>query len=175
MICYKNQFKIAVELDSNNIGARVGLAQYYLQAPGIMGGDVDKAMEHGKVLLKLDEANGRIILAGGFIDMELPDSAEIQYKLLLDKFGDEKKYAGIYNSYGYMLLNQNKYDEAIKAFKKQVELSPERANSYDSLGDGYRKVGKLQLAIEQYKKALDIDPEYEASKNNLEEIEDELK
>lgn len=51
---------------------------------------------------------------------------------------------------------------------------PDQANSYDSLGDGFRKVGKLKLAIEQYKKALEIDPEFEASKNNLEEVLEEI-
>jgi tetratricopeptide (TPR) repeat protein len=170
----KSQFEIAVELDSSNIQARVALSQYYLQAPGVMGGDVEKAMEHGKILLKLDEPNGRIILANVFLEKEQFELAEDQYKLLLNKFGNEKKYSGIYNEYGYMLLNRDKVDEAIEAFKKQVELAPELANSYDSLGDGYRKAGKFDLAITQYKKALEIDPEFEASENNIEEIEDEL-
>ena len=137
-----------------------------------MGGDVDKAIEHGKVLLKLDEPNGRMILANAYIEKEEVDLVEEQYKLLLDKYGDEKKYSSFYNAYGYLLLNQNKLNEAIEAFKRQVELSPERANSYDSLGDGYRKAGKLELAVAQYKKALEIDPEFESSKNNIEEIEE---
>ncbi len=171
----KTQFEIAVALDGNNIGARIGVAQFYLQAPGFMGGDVDKALEQGEALLTLDEPQGRMILAQAYQAKEQMDLAEEQYRLLLDKFGNDKKYAGIYNAYGYRLLSQNKYDEAIEAFEKQVELLPERANSYDSLGDGYRKAGKLKLAMEQYKKALEIDPEFESSKDNLEELEDELK
>ena len=170
----KEQFKIAVAHDGNNIEARVGLAQFYLQAPGIMGGDVDKAIEQGKALIKLDEAQGRIILAQAYQEKDQPKLADEQNKIFLEKFGDDKKYAGFYNSYGYSLLNQKKYDEAIQAFKKQVELLPNNANSYDSLGDGYRAAGKLKLAIEQYKKALEIDPNFESSKNNLEELEDEL-
>jgi len=171
----KTQFEIAVSLDGNNIGARVGMAQFYLRAPGFMGGDVDKAMEQGKALLELDEPQGRMILAQVYQEKDQPDLADEQYKLLLDKYGNDKKYAGIYNNYGYRLLNQKKYDEAIEIFKKQVELVPDRANSYDSLGDGYKKAGKLKLAIEQYKKALEINPEFEASKENLEELEDQLK
>jgi len=170
----KSQFEIAVQLDSNNVGARNGLAQYYLQAPGIAGGDVDKAIEHANIIIKSDEQNGRMILANAYMQKEQFDLAEEQYRLLLDKFGNEKKYSSIYNAYGYMLLNQNKLDAAIQAFQKQVELAPENANSYDSLGDGYRKAGKLELALVQYKKALEIDPQFESSKNNIEEIEDEL-
>ncbi len=170
----KTQFLLAVQYDTTNIEARIALAQYYLQAPGIMGGDVDKAFEQGKIILKDDEANGRLILANVFSKKELPDSAENQFRLLLDKYGNDKKYAGIYNSYGYMLLNRKKYDEAIEAFKKQVEFLPDKANSYDSLGDGYRKAGKLELALEQYKKAVQIDPTFEPSKKNIEEVEEEL-
>ncbi|MEE9432068.1 MAG: tetratricopeptide repeat protein [Melioribacteraceae bacterium] len=171
----KTQFEITVALDGNNIDARIGLAQFYLQAPGFMGGDVDKAMEQGKALLTLDEPQGRMILAQVYQEKEQLDLADEQYKILLDKFGNDKKYAHIYNVYGYRLISLKKYNEAIEAFKKQVELVPNKANSYDSLGDGYRKAGKLKLAMEQYKKALAIDPNFEASKDNLEELEDELK
>jgi tetratricopeptide (TPR) repeat protein len=167
----KTQFETAVALDGNNVGARVGLAQFYLQAPGIIGGDVDKAMEQGQALLKLDEPNGRIILAQVYQEKGQNDLADEQYRLLLEKYGDDKKYAGIYNAYGYRLLSQGKLDEAIQAFKKQVELAPERANSYDSLGDAYRKSGKFQLAIEQYKKALEINPNFEASKTKLNDLQ----
>ena len=166
----KTQFETAVALDGDNIGARVGLAQFYLQAPGIMGGDVDKAMEQGKALLELDEPNGRKILAQVYQEKGLNDLADEQYKLLLEKYGNDKNYAGIYNAYGYRLLAQEKFDEAIQAFKKQIKLVPDKANPYDSLGDAYRKVGKVKLAIEQYKKALEINPEFEQSKKKLEEL-----
>ena len=167
----KKQFEIAVALDGNNIGARVALAQYYLQAPGIMGGDVDKALEQGEELLKLDEINGRTILAQVYQKKEQNDLAVKQYNLLLEKYGNDKKYAGIYNAYGYWLLSQEKVNEAIAAFKKQIELVPERANAYDSLGDAYKKAGKIKLAIEQYKKALEIDPNFKTSKNKLEKLQ----
>ena len=167
----KKQFEIAVALDGNNIGARVALAQYYLQAPGIMGGDVDKALEQGKELLKLDEINGRTILAQVYQRKEQTSLADEQYQLLLEKYGNDKKYAGIYNAYGYWLLSQEKVNEAIAAFKKQVELVPERANAYDSLGDAYKKAGKIKLATEQYKKALKIDPNFKTSKIKLEKLQ----
>ncbi len=169
----KKQFEIAVALDSNNIGAKVGLAHFYLRAPGIMGGSIDKAMEQGKILLQLDEPNGRIILAQVYQAKDKPELADEQYELLLTKYGNDKKFANIYNAYGYRLLKQGKTEEAIAAFKKQIELAPERANSYDSLGDGYKKAGKIKLAIEQYKKALEIDPTLEASKKKLKKIENE--
>ena len=67
----------------------------------------------------------------------------------------------------------SEYSFDIEKFEKQVELAPERANSYDSLGDGYRAAGRKEEAITAYKKAVEIDPEFSPSKKNLEELQDE--
>ncbi len=39
----RSEFEKAVELDPNNSAARTDLAEYYMEAPGIMGGSKDKA------------------------------------------------------------------------------------------------------------------------------------
>ncbi len=170
-----DQFEKTVELDPDHIGGRIGMANFYMQAPGIMGGDIDKALEQGRKLVELDERRGRIIMANVYIEKEQLDSADAQMILLEQKYGSDKSQASIYNTYGYLLLEQNRIDEAIEKFKKQIELIPDRANPYDSLGDAYRAAGRLEDAIVQYEKALKIDPNFEASKNNLEEVREELK
>jgi hypothetical protein len=43
--CIKKKFEQAVELNPENFDARMGLLQFYLMAPGIMGGSKDKARE----------------------------------------------------------------------------------------------------------------------------------
>ena len=170
-----DQFEKTVELDPDHIGGRIGMANFYMQAPGIMGGDIDKALEQGRKLVELDERRGRIIMANVYIEKEQLDSADVQMNLLEQKYGSDKSQASIYNTYGYLLLEQNRIDEAIEKFKKQIELIPDRANPYDSLGDAYWAAGRLEDAIAQYEKALKIDPNFEASKNNLEEVREELK
>ncbi len=96
--------------------------------------------------------------------------AKNQFQLIFDKFSNDKKVIAYLNTYGYQLLEQGSYDEAIEVFQKQVKIFPNKANSYDSLGDGYRKAGKIKLAVEQYKKALKIDPGFEESKEKLKEL-----
>ena len=169
----KNAYKRAVELDSTLVGARIGLAQYYLMAPGIMGGDVEKARWHIDILLEMGELQGNFLLATYYNNEDMPDSAIIVYEQLEADVGNDPQYYNFYNQYGYMLLNQKKYDAAIDKFKKQVELAPDRANPYDSLGDGYRAAGRIDEAIAAYKKALEIDPNISSSKDNLEELENE--
>lgn len=93
-----------------------------------------------------------------------------QYRLMSNKIKDDKKYGELYNGYGYRLLQKGFNDEAIEVFKKLVELFPNEANSYDSLGDGYKEIGKIELAKEQYKKALKIDPDFKASRQKLDEL-----
>lgn len=170
----KDEFARTIEIDPSHLGGHIGLANFHLNAPGIVGGDIDKVLKVGKSLIELDEKNGRFVLINYYTKKENFDSVEVQLKILEDKFSGDKNFASFYNRYGYSLLNQEKFDEAIKYFKKQVELTPEDANSYDSLGDGYRSAGNLQEAVNQYQKALDINPNFEASKNNLEEVTEEL-
>ena len=170
----KDEFARTIEIDPNHLGGHIGLANFHLNAPGIVGGDIDKVLNVGKKLIKLDEKKSRIVLINYYTKKENFDSVKIQLKILEENYSEDKSFASFYNTYGYSLLNQEKYEEAIKYFKKQVELKPENANSYDSLGDGYRAIGNLKEAVNQYQKALDIDPNYEPSKNNLAEVTVEL-
>jgi tetratricopeptide (TPR) repeat protein len=61
----KNEFEAAVHLNPNSVDARSDLAEFYLEAPGIVGGGRDKAAEQASSLQSLDPArahwvNGRI-------------------------------------------------------------------------------------------------------------------
>jgi tetratricopeptide (TPR) repeat protein len=50
----RNEFATAVRLDPNNIDARSDLAEFYLEAPGIVGGGRDKAEAQTQALAALD-------------------------------------------------------------------------------------------------------------------------
>ncbi len=56
----KAEFERAVELDPRSIEARNGLISYYLQAPAVMGGSVDKAREQARAIAALDAVQGLI-------------------------------------------------------------------------------------------------------------------
>jgi len=71
------------------------------------------------------------------------------------------------NQYAYILLRANRLNEAIKVFKLNTEIYPNSFNVYDSLADGYEKVGDITLAIESCQKALQIDPSNEPEKNRI--------
>ena len=55
--------------------------------------------------------------------------------------------------------NQNgNYEEAIRCFKKSVELNPNDANNWDWLGYSYSKNQQFKEARNAYGMALEIDP-----------------
>ncbi|MFI5180736.1 MAG: tetratricopeptide repeat protein [Thermoanaerobaculia bacterium] len=58
----KSAFEKAVALDPKNVNARSDLISYYLQAPGIVGGSLEKAKEQAAAILQVDPERGRIAL-----------------------------------------------------------------------------------------------------------------
>jgi predicted alpha/beta superfamily hydrolase len=80
--------------------------------------------------------------------------AEDHYQWLTKKFGYTiavPEY--LINQIGYQNLQTNKPDDAIAAFKRNVELYPNSANVYDSLGEAYERGGRIDLATPLYEKA----------------------
>jgi tetratricopeptide (TPR) repeat protein len=71
------------------------------------------------------------------------------------------------NQYGYQLLGQNKFDEAIKVMIANTERHPESANAFDSLGEAYALKGDKANAIKSFKKSLKMNPP-EGTKANSE-------
>lgn len=169
----KEQFERTIELDPNHLNGRISLAQFYLRAPGIAGGDIDKALEQSQIVVTMDELQGRFLLSLVYIEKENFNKAEAEFIILEEKFGEDPEFYYIYNSYGYFLLNQGRVDEAIDKFKKQVSLAPEKVNPYDSLGEAYRVKGMLAESLKEYQKAYSISPS-ERVKEIIEELKEEI-
>ena len=167
----RNEFEKTIELDSTHIQGRIQLMNYYIQAPSFMGGDIDKATEQAEIVKKHDEFSGTLALAQIYVTQDKTDLAFAEFEHLERQYGDSPSHYYFYNSYGYFLLKQKRYDEVIDRFKKQIELVPNQANPYDSLGDGYRAAGNRQEAINAYRKALEINPNAKRTKKKLKDLE----
>jgi predicted alpha/beta superfamily hydrolase len=59
------------------------------------------------------------------------------------------------NIVAYGMLGRGEVDEAIVAFRYDVELYPDSANVYDSLGDGLVAADRLEEALASYSKAVE--------------------
>jgi tetratricopeptide (TPR) repeat protein len=156
----KNAFLRAVELDSTFVDARVGLYNYYIMAPGIMGGSEEKALKQANEVVKLNSYRGHILLANFHQRKKEFAEAEDEYKKAIDA---EPKRTGGYKSLGYFFIGQKKFDEAIIQFKKYIELDPKNPDALDSFGDALFNQEKYDEAIEKYNAALSLDKNFPPS------------
>lgn len=78
---------------------------------------------------------------------------------------------GEFNAYGYVLLAQKNYTEAINIFKLNTFIYPLNAGTFDSLGEAYLTVGNKSKAQKNYKKVLELKPGDENAIKMLKEIQ----
>jgi serine/threonine protein kinase/Flp pilus assembly protein TadD len=62
-----------------------------------------------------------------------------------------------YSALGSLLMNEGKYDEAIKAFKKAIQLKPNNYVPQANLGDAYNRSGAKNEAMEAYRKSIELE------------------
>jgi uncharacterized protein len=101
-----------------------------------------------------------------------------QYAAGARTFGmDERLPEAQVNQLGYAVLQALKNPAlAVWVFRKNVDLYPESANVYDSLGDGLLAAGDTTAAKAQFKRAIDLgtrngDPVVPESTRKLKELE----
>jgi tetratricopeptide (TPR) repeat protein len=73
----------------------------------------------------------------------------------------------VYLYYGTALSSQGKYDAAVAAIGKAIELKPDDAEAHSWLADVREKQKRPDLAIEQYRAALAAQPSYRAARLEL--------
>ena len=67
---------------------------------------------------------------------------------------------------GVALVIEGKYNEAIEAFNKAIELNPKDAVAYNNRGAAYGQTGNYKQQIEDSTKALQINPKDAVAFNN---------
>ena len=59
----KASFEKSVELDGKNVAARTDLSEYYMEAPSVIGGGTDKALDQAKQISAVDPARAHWVYA----------------------------------------------------------------------------------------------------------------
>jgi FKBP-type peptidyl-prolyl cis-trans isomerase 2 len=75
--------------------------------------------------------------------------------------------AAAYYSIGVFLQDRNELDEAIKNYKKAIDVDPSMTEAYYNSGVAYQIQGMLQEAIGFYKQVLNLNPGHEKACLNL--------
>ena len=81
------------------------------------------------------------------------------------------------NNVAYQLAGVGMVDDAMAILKVAIQLHPNEANLYDSLGEFQLRKGEKALALQSYSKALEINPEFPnaaAAKEVVKKLSSEL-
>lgn len=156
----KNAFLRAAELDPKNFDAHAGLFEYYVNAPGIMGGSEEKAMEELHIMQGLDPFRGHLTSARYYARRNDELTADIEFKKAIA--ADPKNIDGYYQ-YGMFFGRQKKMDKAVGQFKKMVDLDPKNYEAYYQYGRGLFNLDQWDQAIEKFQYALYLEKNDPAS------------
>ena len=120
--------------------------------------------DHGSTVMRAHYDGLRSIFSGWQVPTDIRTGiagvglagVERHYRELSERFGFSVSSEAAINRLGYALLGQKKTDEAIAAFKRNVELYPDSANVYDSLADGQEAAGQPGTARQNVEKAVAV-------------------
>jgi tetratricopeptide (TPR) repeat protein len=128
----KVEFERAVQLDPSNVPARLDLAQYYTEAPGFMGGGLDKAREQAEQVAKYDPAAAHLMLARVAAKQKQFGEAESQFRAAVKQAKNPAdmwlKLAGFYREQGRLDEMQSAVHSAVAQPNKPTETYFDAAN-----------------------------------------------
>ena len=151
----KTHLELAVQCDPSSSLYREALIQYYVAAPGILGGSFVKAHQQADKIGRRDPYLGMLAHAGIFSE---EGNGEASLTLYKNAMRAQPKSWEAYHRLGMHYLNVQETDEAITMFRKYVDLAPEQANSHNCLGQAYQQKGMYTEAVSAFQKALKRDP-----------------
>jgi predicted alpha/beta superfamily hydrolase len=139
--------------------------------------------DHGSIVHRGIYRGLEHVFAGWRPSAEVDTMAELEgaYRALAVRFRLPLKVPEAQlNLFAYRLLAGGRNEEAVAAFRRNIELYPDSANVYDSLGEALEKQGDVDEAIRNYDQAArtaatNRDPLLEVFMRNLERARAGLK
>jgi len=127
----RKEFEEASRLDPDNLEARFGLIEFYLRAPGILGGSPKKADEQAEEIRRRDalqgyRASGRIAEHRKDLDRALA-----QYDAAAREFPEK---AEPFYWMGALLVRKSDYAKAFEVYEKLLERNTSEMKAYYQIG-----------------------------------------
>jgi Flp pilus assembly protein TadD len=111
----RREFERAVQLNPNDVVARLDLAEFYLEAPGIVGGGEQKAREQAQSIATVNPAREHWIYARIAEKKKDAATAEWEYHRYIDlSKGDAESWLNL----AFFLRRQKRFDEMEQAIVK---------------------------------------------------------
>lgn len=122
----------AIQLDPKYIEPRMGLIQFHMQAPGIVGGDKSKAPVLADEIAKIDPARGYLARAAIAIREKQTAGLGDLYRKAVE--ANPKNYQALMTLSSFYGSDQQKnYGEAERLAREALRLEPDRIGAYNQL------------------------------------------
>ena len=117
----------AVAIDPSSFEAREARTEYYMNAPGIAGGGIDKARAEANVAKRVTPYRGALLV--GRVEEKAGNigAAEAEYRALLTSFPDS---GGTWEALTALYQSQSRWDDAFRIIDDRLRVNP---NDYGML------------------------------------------
>ena len=153
----KSAWEHAIQLDANNLDARSDLIQYYVQAPGFLGGSMARAFEQAEEIRKRNALRGYLELGALYERDGKPAEAEKAYLGAAKEKSD--RHVGEYRL-GVFYQTSGAYDKAFDLFESMIAVNPNEAGALFQIGKtGALSGQRLERAAEALEAYLQTTPD----------------
>ncbi len=123
----QHELEVSVQLDPNSIESRFALLEFYSVAPGIVGGDMEKAQEQAAEIKKRDSLAGHRAFATIYTRQKKPGLAHKEYA---DAIREQPNSAKPHYYYAVFLLIEKNYKKAFEEIENILRLDPNYMPAY---------------------------------------------
>jgi cytochrome c-type biogenesis protein CcmH/NrfG len=153
----KTHIDKAVELDPNNVDARLFLAGFLMNAPPFVGGDIQKAREQAEIVIAQDPVRGNMFMAEIHKKENNFDLAAQSYEAAA---AADPASADPYYAMGMMYQTNREWDKAFIAFETAVKVDPTATEALYQIGrTGVFSEQETDKAIAALQKYITLEPE----------------
>jgi tetratricopeptide (TPR) repeat protein len=155
---FKSEAEKAVSLDAKNLDARSDLVQFYLDAPGIVGGGKDKAYAEADKIARISAAKG--FMAQAQIAAHQKDLTKQQSFNEKAAQADPADYDANFELAAlYLSAGQHRYEDAERLALQAVKIAPDRIGAYEILGNVYASQQRWKELDEVFVETKKNDPD----------------
>jgi tetratricopeptide (TPR) repeat protein len=165
---FKKEADLAIQLDANNLDANEDLMDFYLDAPGFVGGDKKKAADLADHMVHVNPVRGYLLKAD--LAGREKRTAEVEPLLQQAIAADPKSYdARLQAAAFYQDKGTATFPQAEEQAKQAIKLNPERVRAYAILAAIYAQQSRWKdldsiIADAMHSVPDDLAPQYQAAR-----------
>ncbi len=145
----RDAFKKAVELDPRNMDARLSLLQFYMMAPGIMGGGTGKAETLAAQTVAVNADGAKIM--GAMLDLAAGRTAKAEAAVMAMRPGADSDlndgHESLMVKIGGKYLSEKKYPDAERVLREALKRFPDSESAPFVIARVQQEQGKHREAL----------------------------